>query len=158
MKTDNPDGAPAVIQNIRVAPVFAGLVQAMLSSTPLEDKLAARYGCEYMDGAFDADDLAPETRAYLFGAIHVFLHVASPWLKPEHDKHYGRHEGEGPELAHYNRIGHDLWLTAAYHGAGFWDGDWQHGDLLTEKVRHTFGYPHGVEGPYVGDDSKLYIL
>ena len=34
-------------------------------------------------------------------------------------------------------IDHDLWLTIHHHGAGFWDGDYQHGDALT-KLAQTF--------------------
>jgi hypothetical protein len=29
-------------------------------------------------------------------------------------------------------IGHDFWLTLHRHGAGFWDGDYKNGDMLTE--------------------------
>ena len=34
-------------------------------------------------------------------------------------------------------IDHDLWLTIHHHGAGFWDGDYTHGDALT-KLAQTF--------------------
>lgn len=34
-------------------------------------------------------------------------------------------------------IDHDLWLTIHRHGAGFWDGDYEHGDALT-KLAQTF--------------------
>jgi hypothetical protein len=34
--------------------------------------------------------------------------------------------------------GHDFWLTRNRHGAGFWDGDWQEGQRLTE-IAHAFG-------------------
>lgn len=34
-------------------------------------------------------------------------------------------------------IEHDLWLTMHGHGAGFWDGDYEHGDALT-KLAKTF--------------------
>lgn len=30
---------------------------------------------------------------------------------------------------------HDLFLTRNGHGAGFWDGDWEHGDELTEAAK-----------------------
>lgn len=32
-------------------------------------------------------------------------------------------------------IGHDFWLTLHGHGAGFWDGDYENGDAITEIVR-----------------------
>lgn len=61
-----------------------------------------------------------------------------------------------------SRAGHDLWLTAQGHGAGFWDGDWRlrpldtlgdpvdHGDALT-----TLAKDHGYRGDlyHVGDYS-----
>lgn len=31
-----------------------------------------------------------------------------------------------------NPIEHDLWLTIHGHGAGFWDGDYEKGDEITE--------------------------
>ena len=38
-----------------------------------------------------------------------------------------------------SEAGHDLWLTANRHGAGFWDGDWTHGDALTEAAHAAGG-------------------
>lgn len=36
----------------------------------------------------------------------------------------------------YECAGHDLWLTASGHGAGFWDGDWEgYSDRLTESAQ-----------------------
>ena len=35
-------------------------------------------------------------------------------------------------------IEHDFWLTRNHHGAGFWDGDYENGDALTE-IAHEFG-------------------
>lgn len=35
--------------------------------------------------------------------------------------------GESPQ-----HLGHDFWLTRNNHGAGFWDGDWELGNELTE--------------------------
>jgi len=32
----------------------------------------------------------------------------------------------------------DFWLTRNGHGAGFWDGGWDHGDELAE-IAHSFG-------------------
>lgn len=39
------------------------------------------------------------------------------------------------ELENETTIGHDLWLTIAGHGAGFWDGDYEQGDKLTEIAK-----------------------
>lgn len=48
-------------------------------------------------------------------------------------------------------VAHDFWLTRNHHGAGFWDGDYEHGDILT-KIANKF---KEVE-LYVGDDGKIY--
>lgn len=47
--------------------------------------------------------------------------------------------------------GHDFWLTRNGHGAGFWDGDYTHGDKLTELCK-----PYGNVDLYVGADSLVY--
>ena len=38
-------------------------------------------------------------------------------------------------------IGHNFWLTRNGHGAGFWDGGYEHGDELT-KISDKFGELH----------------
>lgn len=52
------------------------------------------------------------------------------------------------------QIGHDFFLTRERHGAGFWDGDYEHdvGERLTASA-HEFGELN----IYVGDDGKVYI-
>ena len=50
-------------------------------------------------------------------------------------------------------VAHNFWLTRNHHGAGFWDGDYKHGDELT-KIAEKFSTLH----PYVGDDNKIYFL
>jgi hypothetical protein len=48
--------------------------------------------------------------------------------------------------------GHDLWLTAAGHGAGFWDrGLGDVGDRLSKASK-----PYNAD-LYVGDDKKLHL-
>ena len=50
------------------------------------------------------------------------------------------------------QLGHDLWLTRNYHGAGFWDrGLGEIGDKLTE-LAHSYG----DVTLYIGDDGKIY--
>jgi hypothetical protein len=51
----------------------------------------------------------------------------------------------------YGQAGHDFWLTRRGHGAGFWDGDWEHGDVLTEKSEEF-----GNVDIYLGDDGLIY--
>lgn len=40
-------------------------------------------------------------------------------------------------------IAHDLWLTIEGHGAGFWDGDYEQGDKLTEIAKKVAGHGWG---------------
>lgn len=52
-------------------------------------------------------------------------------------------------------VGRDLWLTAAHHGCGFWDGDYPtNGDRLTSIVRETVNREDGL---YIGDDGVIYL-
>jgi hypothetical protein len=47
--------------------------------------------------------------------------------------------------------GHDFWLTRNNHGCGFWDGDWENGEKLTEAAN---AFPEC--DLYVGDDGLIY--
>lgn len=61
-----------------------------------------------------------------------------------------------PEHGPYECIGHDLWLTTAGHGAGFWDrGMGRVGDRLSAQC----GYfkPFGHLDAYLGDDRLVYL-
>jgi hypothetical protein len=51
------------------------------------------------------------------------------------------------------RAGQDFWLTRNRHGAGFWDGDWEHtvGRRLTDAA-HVYGSVY----LYVGDDGRIH--
>lgn len=51
------------------------------------------------------------------------------------------------------QAGHDFWLSGNGHGAGFWDGDWDHtpyADMLDKRAKC-----YGVD-LYVGDDGMIY--
>ena len=50
-------------------------------------------------------------------------------------------------------VAHDFWLTRNGHGAGFWDGDYEHGDELTEICKQFKEL-----SPYAGDDGKIYFI
>lgn len=48
---------------------------------------------------------------------------------------------------HYAGVGHDLYLTVAGHGAGFWDGDYdEYGDILTESCKGVYVSATECEG------------
>jgi len=49
------------------------------------------------------------------------------------------------------QVVYDFWLTRNRHGAGFWDGDYENGEVLTD-IAHSFGEVN----TYEGDDHLLY--
>jgi len=105
-----------------------------------------------LDGRFSRDDLAPSAR-------DAIREVANQFLSENRDdvrealgrKDYRADDGTGP----LGMLGHDMFLTSAGHGVGFWDRDALRagglGTRLTEaskKVEEIRLYP--------GDDGKLY--
>lgn len=129
-------------------PTLRGFVEAMLwaSLDNNGDPLDANYGPE---------DIAPATLRRIGGFIAGFHAAvdarfgdrAPPDGPPAHE--------DGSDLGS-KQSGHDLFLTAAHHGCGFWDGDWgSDGDTLTEIVRTIGG--DACESVYVGDDGLIYI-
>ena len=53
-----------------------------------------------------------------------------------------------------SKAGHDFWLTRNGHGAGFWDGDWDHtpyADKFTESSK-----AYGTFNLGLGDDGLVY--
>jgi hypothetical protein len=93
-------------------------------------------------------DLAPETAQQMMDDCVKFQSENADLLENAYEA-----TGNDEEQA-----GHDLWLTRAGHGAGFWDGDWDaaydYGTPLTEAAE-AMGQ---VEGIYVGDDGMLYVV
>jgi hypothetical protein len=67
------------------------------------------------------------------------------------------------ECLHYHQettdssyMGHDLMLTCAGHGCGFWDGDWEESENL--KIVMNWCETHRIEGSlYIGDDGIVYM-
>ena len=49
-------------------------------------------------------------------------------------------------------VAHDFWLTRCGHGAGFWDGDYEHGDRLTELCEKFKSLDL-----VLGDDNKIHM-
>ena len=52
-----------------------------------------------------------------------------------------------------SQVAHDFWLTRNGHGAGFWDGDYEHGEELTELCKKF--KPVDL---YIGDDGEIYSI
>lgn len=71
---------------------------------------------ENVDDIADIDDCSPAMLQTMRDQCAAFLWEARRMLHP-----FIRRDGLVNTLA---RAGHDLWLTAQGHGAGFWDGDW----------------------------------
>lgn len=92
-------------------------------------------GGDPLDDNYGIDDIAPETRAKMIADCADF------------QERYDNLMLDGTS----ERGGHDFWLTRNRHGAGFWDGDWEHGDELT-KAAHAYGGFY----LYVGDDGLIY--
>jgi hypothetical protein len=86
------------------------------------------------DANYSIEDLSPETEAQFKHDLEEFFTAA---------------EHEIQDL--YVDAAHDFWLTRNRHGAGFWDGDWEEGEKLTEKA-HQFSECT----LYVGDDKLIY--
>lgn len=62
----------------------------------------------------------------------------------------------------WSRAGHDLWMTRAGHGVGFWDRDalGPIGDQLTTAVdqwNQKQGYGLHHPEPYIGDDGRIHV-
>jgi hypothetical protein len=111
--------------------VLDGYLVAMLWSSSGED-------CEYLDEKYSISDISETSIIDARKDVKTFLEYASGLLD------------EAETIEH---IGHDLWLTRAGHGAGFWDGDYpQHGDKLTDICKEM-----GERYPYVGDDGMVYL-
>lgn len=104
-----------------------------------------------MDENYSIHDLAPEFLESSRRDVATFL-ASVPGELLTRDNYCGT-----SSCGIDQQIGHDLWLTRAGHGCGFWDGDWHsdshsglHGPLtLAAKAL-------GGCDPYVGDDGLIY--
>ena len=54
-----------------------------------------------------------------------------------------------------NQTEHDYILTRNYHGAGFWDGDW---NSRISRILTDAAHSQGEITAYVGEDQKIYLL
>lgn len=96
--TDNAD-EPAGLTQMLAAYIEAALWSTMDESTP--------QGGNPLDDNYDADDLAPETRAAMAEECRCFLCDNAADIGDQ-----------------YAQAGFDFWLTRNGHGTGFWDGRW----------------------------------
>lgn len=94
---------------------------------------------EYLDASYSIDDFDHNTleaiNNELLDFINKYYHLVS---KNDKDKRV-------------DLFAHNFWLTRNGHGAGFWDGDYENGDALTEACAD-----YGEIYLYIGDDNKIY--
>jgi hypothetical protein len=85
------------------------------------------YNIENLDDKFSVDDIPREFQDKCQAIVDVFISKANALNLFTEE-----------ELIDENgTIEHNLWLTIHHHGAGFWDGDYEHGDALT-NLAYTF--------------------
>ncbi len=84
---------------------------------------------EYSPDDFDAIALAQADKDVTEFVEHC---LTQGWLNDGHS---------------YAQVAHDFWLTRNRHGAGFWDGDYEHGEKLTDWA-HAYGSVDVIE---IGD-------
>lgn len=91
-----------------------------------------------LDANYSIEDFAPEAVSQARLDLNRFLNMAKDLVDGEDE----------------TTVAHDFWLTRNGHGAGFWDGDYEHekGQALT-KISKQFK----EITPYVGDNGKIYF-
>lgn len=119
--------------------VYFSFIEAALWSTTDDQGVS-------LDAKYSAQDLSAESRSKITGWVRAFLGEAEALVGA-----YECNRGVG-EYSKWEQVGHDLWLTAAGHGAGFWDGDWPEeiGDQLTQLAKKHVP-EHGVAFDFYED-------
>lgn len=123
--------------------VLDGAVEAALWSTiPMAPEE------EDMVEPADQYEISNEELTKLRGTLAYFIRS---WFLD----HYSLIEKAVETLGSWDRVGHDFWLTAEGHGAGFWDrGLEQLGDDLTDSVS---GHSDLV-GFYLNDEMTHVLI
>jgi len=120
----------------RIDSTLRGLLEAALWSSSDEDD-------EPLDSNYSIYDIDEDSLGVMSGKV-------AKWEDANYDLIERAMYSTGQD---YEQLGHDLWLTSAGHGAGFWDGDWDpYGDELTDAAKEF-----GEKWVYVGDDGKLHF-
>ncbi len=102
--------------------------------------------------SLDAFDFSPEAELKASKDVSAFVSMVTKALGKDI---YQICQDNGHSMSEF---GHDLWLTSAGHGAGFWDGDWDmDGDALTKLVEKSPLADNEFNGPYLGEDSLIYF-
>jgi len=108
---------------------------------------------EPLDDKYDVSDIAEPTREQMEKDCREFLHrCANPGKHNLENSHPSFERDLFPSSrSMMEEVGFNFWLTRNHHGAGFQDGDWEDGDVLT-RIAHSFS----EYNLYVGDDGKIH--
>jgi len=140
---------PAIIEDPEayVAEMADAYIEAAIWSDISTDDEDAEMGCD--NPSEYADLLDAGSRAAVVAYVAAFAVANRDDLAAIAEMNGDRAEWTDASLA-----GHDLYLTGAGHGAGFWDrGYGDAGDRLSEACKYQSESAH----PYVGDDGRVYI-
>jgi len=105
---------------------------------------------EPLDNNYGIDDISTGTLVTMAEDCIGFLSLVTDMEGKYGEELENWYQGSSQYSA-FDVAGHDFWLTRERHGAGFWDGDWKHGQELTDLAQTYSG-----NGLYVGDDGKIY--
>ena len=124
------------------AEFLRGFITAALWSTPGEDGI-------HLDEDYDRDDLTHDALTTMTELCKDFIDAnEADLLLYFAAREHVRHQGQGSAWDH---AGHDFWLTAARHGAGFWDrGLGDLGDRLSEAAR-----THNMPWLFVDEQDRI---
>lgn len=97
------------------------------------DETNPEQGGQPLDGNYSNDDIEADTLAEMIEDCRKFQEANVELIIDDN-------VAVESNLSCGDRAGHDFWLTRNGHGAGFWDGDWEHpaGATLTEAAK-AFG-------------------
>lgn len=130
-----------------VAEMVDGYITAALWADLMPDGEDGELGCT--DPSEYVDMVDPESRSAVVAYVASFAVANRDDLSTLAEMNAARGEWTDAELA-----GHDLYLTGAGHGCGFWDRNYgDAGDRLSEACKYQSESAH----PYVGDDGMVYF-
>lgn len=125
------------------------LIAALWSSNDESDE----QGGEPLDSKYSLDDIDPDTVQEAFDLCKDFQEKYADLLELAYEFYDENGNSAHPDAGSAQACaGHDLWLTAAGHGVGFWDRGMGHlGTLLTKHAKEAY-----APDLYVGDDGKIH--
>lgn len=102
------------------------------------------------DYSYSTEDISEEALEYLTSVARVFYQENKCYIDVLITESNNAHIN-GNNL--YTLAGHDLWLTQAGHGTGFWDRDYwgKYRDMFTKRAENL-----GEIDLYIGDDGEIY--